>query len=389
MATTPPEASAPVETTPVTAPVTTPVAPAGDLVSTQNGQLTGSAEFDISAMTPQQLEAVTLDLDKLVPRDSSGKALMKAPEMVPSPNPDSTALVEAPLELKVPAVETPVAEVLIEKHEAEEPEVIVDPKEEVPLEEPVVNGKPPQRRVRGETPEDDAALALYAAAQRKGQPITLAEAALEAGRIINREEKIEIVEVKSLDAAIAEREVLWKEHETAAAAFDRGAEAATLRKITEKNEEIRDIKQDAVARRQQAEYEARSTYQTSMQQAATLYPDLAKADSIISKAKDEIHAALLASNDPAVKAADYPLDLARRAAKATSTAPVIPGKTPISTKPVTIRSAPPAKPAPPLLSATARTTTPAKSITTGAVIDQMGPRQLADLREAMNSHFGR
>lgn len=370
---------------PAPAPVAPVVPPANNLTQTER-DAKGSEAIDIDSMSESVLDQVSDNLRNLIPSDAKGKALDKAREVVAK---------GTPAELEEKEVVPPVA-----AEPAPEPAPIVaDPANPIaevippapeniaPEPEPEKN---PQRRVRGEKPEDDMALDIFQTRQRIGKPISMLEASLEANRIlgIGEAEPEPGPAPKTVDVAKTELDTLWAEYSEADKTFDEN-KPAIMRKIHEKEEEIRDIKQDEVARSQRQQHEVQSARQQSAGKAAALYPDLAVIGSPIENAKNQIHQALVESSDPIVNTADYPLHLGQLAAAQTKTPPKLAGQPAPASKPVPSRSVQPAKPVAPLTSATARTTTPPKGQAVEAALDGMSGRQLDELVSALSPHIRR
>jgi hypothetical protein len=347
-----------VETTTVA--VTTPeVAPAASTV-TQNETKKGLEVADLVNLTPSQLDDITQAIHDAIPRDAkSGKALL-----VPEP--------------LVPVDETPVVPTETVPEVAPEPEAIPEP-ETVPEVVPVVPevdpepdsepGKLVQHRTRATNSFDDMVLRRYKLSQADGRPLTMEQcvnAEKAAQGIVSP--KTAPAEVKSIDSAKAELDALWTRQAEAKAAFDPEAEAKLTREIFEKNEEIRDLKEDAKARQTSETHRFQSASENSRLKALSLYPDLAVEGSKIALRKDAIHEAYKANNDPIMYRADYKLLLAQMAAAEEGIAPkttVVPATAP---KPVPARSVPPAKPVVPIVSAAARTTPTSKATNAAAVI---------------------
>jgi hypothetical protein len=383
-------AQAPVAAPASPAPAPTPGIPeTANNVSTQNepAKVSTAAEINFDGMDREQLAELSQLVGQTIPRDERGKALLTQEKPGAEPKSDVPVIPESPADGSIPEKPSEIAE----------GEVV--PAEEVPAAEPAAATKelepeddpaaPEPKQIRMTVKDMSPLDRKVAFLMRAGMPAerALAEAKVQLGQT----ESTKTEAPKTVAAAQAEEAALWSEYEAAQeqATLTMDPDAvkkanALMRKVVDKRDEIRDIKQDAQARVQQEQVQVQGIRQSSTAQALGFYPELAKADSPISKAKDDIHAALVASNDPAVHAADYPLDLARRAAKATSTPPKIPGKqvVPAAVKTVPARSVQPAKPVAPIASGAARTTPSGAGQDVAALIKGLdNPRDLETLRD--------
>lgn len=353
-------------TTPAMVPATAPAAPVGN---TENSERVKEGLVDdkfLKNLSSADQKALTQAIRGTIPRDARGKALTP-PETDPAilateTEPVVPEPVAAPETTEEPTPE-PEPEPTAEEPTPEEP--VLEPEPEPEPE--TATGKPPQRRVRGETPEDDAALALYQAAQRKGKPITMAEAALEAGRILNPEGATETPVAKPLATAKAElAELREKRKHAKTVTFDVEAEESASVAIEDKLEEIRRIEATSERQQQAEQSQRQAAWTENTNKAVALYPQVipdkdkklsAEGKRLIA-AKDKLFESHKESNDPIRFRTDYPLLLLHMAAaeegiapKSAKSAPV-----PVAARPSLTRSVPSAKPAAPLASATARTT---------------------------------
>lgn len=373
-------------------PAPTPsTAPANTVPPTEQAK-TALVKVDASFL-PKLTRAESRQLDEsirnAIPRDEHGKAKLqpglnseakpvgiaedKAPEIVTPPAPETVSTENEP-EVIPPVLEPPAPET------APAPESETTLETEVP---PAAPEKAPQRRVRGEKPEDDMALEIFQNRQRVGKPISMLEAALEARAVLGLDEETPAAPVaKTVEAAQSELATLREQRKAAKAEFNTDAEDTAQTAIEDKLREIGRLEQEAAVRQQAEGQKKQTAYQQSMAKAVDLYPDLRKADSKISMTKDRIWAEHKANNDPILSRQDYPLILAQMAAAEERVAPK--AATTTSPKPVPPRSVQPAKPAPPLASASARTTQPGSGTPTVAtLLKGMNRRELQAVNEKM------
>lgn len=387
---------------PIPAPTVTEQ-PANNPAPTERGQ-TGlvDAAF-LKSLKPSELKELNAKIHDAIPRDERGKAralpekapvaeaakvppVTAEPVLAPVSSTETEPIAPAETEPPAPAPETaPATEPVATSPELEH--------------EPVVPEKAPQRRVRGEKPEDDLALDIFQTRQRSGKPISMLEASLEANRIlgIGEGEPEPAPAPKSVDVANQELAALREERRVAKVAFDAEAEDKAQTAIEDKLREITRLEKDeenrTVSRRQQVQTEA----QRSMAKAVELYPcvvpdatgKVSAAGQRLLATKDRIWAEHKANNDPALTRADYPLVLLQMAAAEEKIAPKS-AVTTAPTKPAPPRSVQPAKPAPPLASASARTTpngTGAPTVAT--LLKNMNRRDLQKINDDLATLRGR
>ena len=371
----------PIEPTP-TAVATVPVtAPTAESVTTERAK-TSLEVGDIAKLSPAQLDEITQAIHDQIPRDpKSGRPLLIPEKPVPVVEPEIVP--ETAPEVVPEPVTEPIAEA-VATEVTPEPTVEVDPEPEP--------GKLPQHRTRATNSFDDMVLRRYKLAQTDGRPLTMEQcvAAEKAAQGIVSTEKA-APDVKTIDSAKAELDALWAKHAEAKVAFDAEAEARLTREIFEKNEEIREIKEDAKARAQAENHRFQSASEAARLKAIALYPDLATEGSKIALRKDAIFAQHKASNDPIMFRADYKLLLAQMAAAEEGIAPKTAVTTPTPTSKPVARSVQPAKPVAPIASATARTTPTSKVTNVASLITGLKGNQKAldEIQEQLSNSISR
>jgi hypothetical protein len=350
------EANAPQN--PVTpAPTPAPAAPVTTLTSERVEPDLDAQLKSIDALTPAQSRAIDAQIRNLIPRDSKGKALASAHDGIldttSEPAPERAPVV-TPAPEPAPTTGEPAPEPTLEPTATPEPTPAPVPE---PTTEPEpTDGKLPQHRTRAKDSFDDQVLRRYNNAARDGNPLSMETcvAAEKAAQGIIAPAQPQVQPERSVEKANIELSELVAKRETAASDYDNVELTKLTTAIEEKREEIRDIREDRRAKDQAATHQRQTEWNASMAKAQDLYPDIGKAGTKLNAAKDRIYDAHKANNDPIISRADYPIILAQMAAAEERIAPKAPGA-PVS-KPASTRSVTPAKPAPPLASASARTT---------------------------------
>lgn len=343
-------------TPPVTVAVTPPSAPAANPSLQERVEPVVDAKF-LDSLNPTQLKDVNKSIRASIPRDERGKALIPAEKTTTVVDTESTP--EPVVPEPAPVVEEPAPEV------EPEPTAVV-PTPVVPTVEPVEPdepGKLPQHRVRAKDSFDDQVMRRYNNAIRDGAPISMEAsiAAEKAAQGILAPAKTETPASKTLEVANQELAALREQRKAAKVAYDEDAADAAQTAIEDKLEEIREIKEDGRNRQQAEQFKRQTAWQDYSNQATTLYPDVLQPASESGKrllaAKDRLWAEHKASNDPLQFRVDYPLILLKLAAADEGIPPsTVKKPVPVAPKPASTRSVTPAKPAPPLASASARTT---------------------------------
>ena len=324
---------------------------------------------------------------------SEGKVALghDASSNVTQPKTDTLPVEETPTET---APETTEATEPAATTEKKDPTPVVDPEVDPEVEpEPTTAGRPPQRRVRGDNPVEDMALSIKQTAARNGRPMSLTQAEAEAKRILGVTDAPETTQApaKGIDALQAELAELRAKRKEAKAAFDTDAEDSAQSAIEDKLLEIQRTEREQIMLEQQQRAQVGQIEQSARTEAVRLYPDLkndgkeGRPESEMHKAAKAIHAQLVESGDPAVHEPDYLLDLARRAAKVTSTPPATVAK---AAAPKTVSrpsvTSPAQLPAP-LTSGSARTSQPSQANNLVAGIKKASPRQLEALQDNLRA----
>lgn len=326
-----------------------------------------SGDF-LKSLSKADQKALTASIRNAIPRDSKGKAIAPAKtETAPVADPELTQ------------VETPAAEVAapVEDAPAVDPEpepTAIAPALEVPAADPELDpdGKLPQHRIRARDSFDDLVMRRYNNGIRDGNAISM-EACIAAEKaaqgILAPLKPIETPASKTIEAAQAELATLREQRKAAKIAYDTDAEDTAQTAIEGKLLEIerleRQAEQSTIQKRQGEIHQRQTAWQASQDQAMALYPDiipnpqtktLSENGKRLSAAKDRLFDEHKSANDPIQSRSDYPLLLLKLAAAEEGIAPASKKAAPATPKPVSTRSVTPAKPAPPLASASARTT---------------------------------